>query len=240
MLDLRAGVLRRDVEWVSPAGDGVRVSSTRLVSFAQRAAAAILYEVEPLDGARARRRAVRARRERARARRASADPRAAAALELAARVGGVLRPTRPASCSSTRRSAASCGWRPAMDHLVEGPDGTETSTESAPDVGRVTVAADLAPGERLRVVKFLAYGWSSQRSLPAVRDAVVAALAEARHTGWDGLLECPARLPRRLLGRAPTSSSTATPSSSRRSASRSSTRSRPARAPSSARSPRRA
>ena len=49
-LDLRAGVLRRTVEWVSPAGDGVRVRSTRLVSFAQRAAAAILYEVEPLDG----------------------------------------------------------------------------------------------------------------------------------------------------------------------------------------------
>src|SRR5206468_6722837 len=43
-------------------------------------------------------------------------------------------------------------------------------------------------GQRLRVVKFLAYGWSSQRSLPALRDQVVAALAEARHTGWDGLL----------------------------------------------------
>ena len=37
-------------------------------------------------------------------------------------------------------------------------------------------------------MKFLAYGWSSRRSLPAVRDQVVAALAEARHTGWDGLL----------------------------------------------------
>jgi alpha,alpha-trehalose phosphorylase len=38
------------------------------------------------------------------------------------------------------------------------------------------------------LVKFLAYGWSSQRSLPAVRDLVVAALAEARHTGWEGLV----------------------------------------------------
>ena len=41
---------RRTVEWISPAGAGVRVRSTRLVSFVQRAAAAILYEVEPLDG----------------------------------------------------------------------------------------------------------------------------------------------------------------------------------------------
>ena len=49
-LDLRAGLLRRRAEWRSPAGTAVRVHSTRLVSFVQRAAAAILYEVEPLDG----------------------------------------------------------------------------------------------------------------------------------------------------------------------------------------------
>ena len=50
VLDLRAGVLRRTLEWVSPTGRSVRVTSTRLVSFTQRAVAAILYEVEPLDG----------------------------------------------------------------------------------------------------------------------------------------------------------------------------------------------
>src|SRR5438309_3077216 len=49
VLDLRAGVLRRVAEWVSPTGRAVRVSSTRLVSFTQRAVSAILYEVEPLD-----------------------------------------------------------------------------------------------------------------------------------------------------------------------------------------------
>src|SRR6185295_17899505 len=49
-LDLRAGVLRRTAEWRSPAGTAIRVRSTRLVSFVQRAAAAILYEVEPLEG----------------------------------------------------------------------------------------------------------------------------------------------------------------------------------------------
>ena len=50
-LDFRAGVLRRRVEWVSPAGRAVRVSSVRLVSFVQRAVAAILYEVEPVGTA---------------------------------------------------------------------------------------------------------------------------------------------------------------------------------------------
>ena len=79
-LDLRNGVLRRTVEWVSPAGDGVRVRSTRLVSFAQRAAAAILYEVEPLDGpVRVVVQSELVANEPAPAR--SADPRAAAALD---------------------------------------------------------------------------------------------------------------------------------------------------------------
>jgi alpha,alpha-trehalose phosphorylase len=76
-----------------------------------------------------------------------------------------------------------------MDHLVEGPPNTHTDeAESGEDLGRVTIAADLEPGQRLRVVKFLAYGWSSRRSKAALRDQIAAALAEARHTGWDGLL----------------------------------------------------
>ena len=50
-LDLRNGVLRRNVRWTSPSGRKVKVSSVRLVSFTQRAIAAICYEVEPLDRA---------------------------------------------------------------------------------------------------------------------------------------------------------------------------------------------
>src|SRR3712207_5774232 len=49
VLDLRAGVLRRVVQWTSPTARAVRIHSTRLVSFAQRAVAAFCYEVEALD-----------------------------------------------------------------------------------------------------------------------------------------------------------------------------------------------
>jgi alpha,alpha-trehalose phosphorylase len=49
VLDLRAGTLTRDAEWESPSGRRVRVRSTRLVSFTQRALAAIEYLVEPVD-----------------------------------------------------------------------------------------------------------------------------------------------------------------------------------------------
>jgi alpha,alpha-trehalose phosphorylase len=51
----------------------------------------------------------------------------------------------------------------------------------------VTVSTALEPGQTLRVVKLLGYGWSSRRSMPALRDQVDAALASAKRTGWDGL-----------------------------------------------------
>lgn len=48
-LDLRAGCLHRSAEWTSPAGQRIRIRSTRLVSLTQRSVAAISYEVEAVD-----------------------------------------------------------------------------------------------------------------------------------------------------------------------------------------------
>jgi alpha,alpha-trehalose phosphorylase len=76
----------------------------------------------------------------------------------------------------------------AMDHVVEGPPGTTANAESFKDLSRLLVTADLVPGEPLRLVKLLTYGWSGQRSAPAIIDQVAAALAEARHSGWEGLV----------------------------------------------------
>jgi alpha,alpha-trehalose phosphorylase len=186
VLDLRAGVLRRELEWISPAGTGVRVRSTRLVSLVQRSAAAFLYEVEPLD--KPLRVVVQSELvANEPGGPTELDPRAAAVLESPLESEEFLdRDLRVVLVHSTRQSKLRMAA--AMDHQVEGPDGTEAAAESREDIGRVTFAAQLAPGQRLRIVKFLAYGWSSQRSRPAVRDQVAAALAAARHTGWAGLL----------------------------------------------------
>jgi alpha,alpha-trehalose phosphorylase len=186
VLDLRAGLLRRRVEWVSPAGKQVRVSSVRLVSFVQRAVAAVFYEVEPLTApTRLVIQSELVANEPMPAHRP--DPRAAAAMdtalesELFSDHGARVLLVHCTRASRLRVAAA-------MDHIVAGPPGTETVTESSADLGRVTITADVQPGERLRMVKLLAYGWSSRRSKAALRDQVAAALAEARHTGWDGLL----------------------------------------------------
>jgi alpha,alpha-trehalose phosphorylase len=187
MLDLRGGTLRREAEWRSPAGVGVRIASTRLVSFVQRAVAAIRYEVEPVD--RPLRIVVQSELVANQPMPSlSDDPRAAAALEspLAA-VDAFDHAHRVVLVHTTR--ASGLGMAAGMDHVVDGPDGTDVDAESGGDIGRVTVAADLGPGDRLTLVKFLAYSWSSRRSHQALRDEVVAALAEARHTGWDGLAD---------------------------------------------------
>ena len=89
----------------------------------------------------------------------------------------------------------------AMDHEVEVPGRVEVSADAQRGSGahhRDLRAA--ARPDSLRIVKYLAYGWSSLRSRPALRDQVAAAIASARYSGWQGLLDAQRELPRRLLG----------------------------------------
>ncbi|MGH3981301.1 MAG: glycoside hydrolase family 65 protein [Pseudonocardiaceae bacterium] len=185
MLDLRAGTLTRRMEWVSPTGTAVRVHSQRLVSLAQRAVAAINYEVEPVDSpvllvlqselfANEQLPAT------------TGDPRVAAVLSepLVAELhwaGDAAATLLHSTRQSKLRMAA------GMDHDVTGCGHTEIRSSATEHVARTTVIRRLEPGERLQVVKYLAYGWSSRRSIPALNDQVRAALAAARYTGWDGL-----------------------------------------------------
>jgi alpha,alpha-trehalose phosphorylase len=188
-LDLREGVLRREAEWISPAGQAIHLRSTRIVSFAQRSIAAILYEVEAV-GTKARIgvQSELVANEPVEVGSPINDPREAAALE--APLVSEEHYVHELRVTLVHRTRAS-GLRLAagMDHVIEGPEGTVTSTESGSDLGRVTVSTELEPGEKLRIIKFLGYGWSSQRSLPALRDQVHLALASARRTGWDGLVK---------------------------------------------------
>ena len=187
VLDLRAGTLTRDVQWVSPAGQRARIRSVRLVSFTHRAVAAICYEVQAV-GERAR---VVVQSELVANEplpQPSTDPRVAAALSspLVSEDHG----TRGRTAVELAHRTAVSGLRmaAAMDHVVDGPALTEVIAESGPDTGRVTFTTVLEPGERLRIVKLIAYGWSSLRSRQALLDQVVAAITAARQAGWNGLV----------------------------------------------------
>lgn len=186
LLEFRTGLLHRTAEWTSPSGRSVRVRSTRLVSFTQRAVAAIAYEVEPLDeDVRIVIQSELVANEQLP--RAEGDPRAAAVLE------SPLVPEQHAAHEQrirllhrTARSELRVGA--AADHVVTGGERTEVSAESSDDLARVTITSRLRPGQCLRLEKLVAHGWSAVRSAPAVHDQVDAALAGATSVGWAGLV----------------------------------------------------
>ncbi len=185
-LDLRNGVLTRDADWTSPAGKRVRVRSRRLVSFTQRAVAAIEYRVEAVDAA------VRVivqsglvtNEEQSTT---SADPRVAAALEnpLEA-VEQIVNHSGALLVHRTRISGLLMAA--GMENVVIGGDDVTVESDGQPGWARTDVTCLLRPGQTLTVVKLMAYGWSSIRSVPSLRDQVAAALIGARRSGFDGLL----------------------------------------------------
>ncbi len=186
MLDFRTGTLTRQAEWVSPAGGAVRISSIRLVSFSHRAVAAVCYEVEPVEG----RLQVTVQSELLANEQLPADagdPRSGYSPDhpLVAEYDN-SRDNAVVLVHTTRQSGLRVAA--AMDHLIDAPAGMRCESQVFEDGGHVTASVPLEPGQRLRLIKFVAYGWSSERSLNAVRDQVWAALTGARQAGWDGLL----------------------------------------------------
>lgn len=184
-LDFRTGILQRDVDWTSPGGKRIHVRSRRLVSLTQRAVAAIEYVVEPVD--QTARFVIQSELVANESQpKLSDDPRVAAVLD---------NPLEPVSHDGgdngvvlihrTTRSRQLMGA--AMAHDVDTSARYAMDLDIRENWARSTVICQLQPGESLRVVKYLAYGWSSLRSETAIRDQVAAALASARFSGWDGL-----------------------------------------------------
>jgi alpha,alpha-trehalose phosphorylase len=190
VLDMRDGTLERTAKWRSPARQEVRINSTRLVSFTHRSVMAIAYEVEPVkQSARVVLQSELVANEQL-PDSGSVDPRVAAAMHnplqaLENDCNGDRMVLVHETRHSGRRIAA------AAEHTIEAPEGVKVTKNWGirPDWGRLTVTATLKPGQKLRLIKFVSYGWSSQRSLPALRDQVAAGLTGAMHTGWEQLLE---------------------------------------------------
>jgi alpha,alpha-trehalose phosphorylase len=186
VFDLKTGSLHREVEWESPAHRRIRMRSTRIVSLVHRAVAAILYEVEPVDGS-----AHFVLQSELVANEppdgiARDDPRSASILESPLESELFQHDGAKAILvHSTRRSRLRMAA--AMDHVITAPRGYQVRSESMEDRARVSITARLKPGQKLRVAKFVTYGWSSTRSAPALQSQVDGALAAAASLGWRGL-----------------------------------------------------
>jgi alpha,alpha-trehalose phosphorylase len=184
ILDFRAGTLRRSLRWRSPAGQVVAITSTRLVSFTQRAVLAVDYRVEAVE--REVRLAVQSElRANQDVEETSGNP--ALTTVVAEPLVAEQHGSQQSRCHLVHRTRRS-GLRVAVaaEHRVEGTAAdVETTTDQ--DCACTTITAVLRPGEQLRLAKFVAYGCSSGRSADALRDESDAALDRALSSGWGGL-----------------------------------------------------
>jgi alpha,alpha-trehalose phosphorylase len=186
-LDFRTGVLERDLVWRTASGHAVKVNTKRLVSLSLRSVAAILYEVEAID--QKVRIALQSNLQVNRVRADEVDdPRGGRHLEDALRSElSVHDEVRVVLGHMTRSSGLSMAS--GMDHVISCDSEVEQLTQSEDDLGRVTLSVELQPGEKLRLVKFISYHWSSQQSVEWLRDQVDASLESAIAEGFDGLIE---------------------------------------------------
>ena len=186
VLDFRSGLLLRTTEWVSPAHQPVVVRSQRLVSLTQRAILAVRLEVDAVgDPARVVVQSELVANEQLPTK--EGDPRVAAVLEhpLEHEESG-SHDTFAHMVHQTRRSGLRVAA--AMDHEATSDSALNVHAEANEDWARVTYSTALDPGQTMLVTKYVAYGWSAQRSVPALRDQVAAALTAARDVGWTGLV----------------------------------------------------
>jgi alpha,alpha-trehalose phosphorylase len=185
VLDMQIGVLVREVEWLTARGRRVVVRSRRLASLEDRHLVAIDYEVVAPDAAV--RVALSSDLLTHAPREASDDPRRGRGFAdkvlapLAAHAAGGRAVLELATRNSGLRLA--CG----MDHTLESTAPLEVRCTAEGDGARLEVLADLAPGEPLRLQKFVAYHWAPATGADDLAARAGRTLDRAVRDGYDNV-----------------------------------------------------
>jgi alpha,alpha-trehalose phosphorylase len=169
VLDMRQGILTRDILWETPAGKQVAIRSQRITSFVNRHLAAIFYEVTLLNADAP----VVISSEMFIPRTIQAlpdDPRLARGFKekiLMPRLH-VSRDHRIIIGHQTKTSRMSCVC--GVDHVIEIESPCTSQTTAADDTGKVVFSVNAKAGQPIRVVKFMTY--HSSHTSPAEELAV--------------------------------------------------------------------
>ena len=192
-LNLHEGVLRRDLNWSTPAGKQVRVRSSRLISFAHRHLGAISYEVEIDEDAPVVISSQLLNRQ------------DASAIDEPSGDGGMGDPRRARQFGGrvlnarehfdeghriitgyrTSRSRMTLGV--GVDHLIETENPWTAQRSWSADQGKVVFSIDARAGTPIRITKFFTYHTS--RSVPTAElvDRSGRALDRAMRDGHEAL-----------------------------------------------------
>jgi alpha,alpha-trehalose phosphorylase len=170
VLDMRNGVLRRDLTWSTAGGKHVTVHSCRLVSLEYRHLVAVEYDVSvdrasPVSVVSRTVNRIDLRSQR----RERRDARLGSELDHRVLNGQLAedRAGRAVLAYVTTNSQMTLAM--GIEHVVETANRYETATSVTPDVSEVVITAEAEAGVPIRIVKYVAY--QTSRSVPA-RDLV--------------------------------------------------------------------
>jgi alpha,alpha-trehalose phosphorylase len=203
-LDFRAGISYRDVVWRTPAGKRVRVRSERMVSFEHRHVATMLLEVTLLDDSAPvvvssqllnRQDGEDEYHVRSAALGEGRDPRRARAFDHRVLVPRLQRhdrddETRGGGEVTLGYQCANSGMTLACSYVhqiqTSCPHTVETSVSA--DLAKTVFTIDCAPGDTVRIVKYVAYHSSTGVPTEELADRCHRTLRRARSEGYEQLL----------------------------------------------------
>ena len=187
-LNMRAGTLDREILWETPAGKQVRITSRRLVSFANRHAAAISYCVTVLNAAAPVVISSEMVANEASSATKPGDPRKAKGFE-----GPPLRHRRSYAkerrivlCHSTEKSQllVTC----AIDHALEAACAHAYKTSNTEDFGQVVFTIDAKPNCPIQLTKFMVYHTSHTGSAEELCGRAERTIDRVAAQGFSALL----------------------------------------------------
>jgi alpha,alpha-trehalose phosphorylase len=189
-LNMKAGMLEREILWETPSGKQVLIKSQRLVSFQHRHLAAISYEVT-VQNAHApvviASQMVTTHRENSKD---DNDPRKAKAFK-----DKVLHPLmnhvqdrRVVLCHSTKYSKMMLGC--GIDHILETECSHGYTGESSEEFGQVVFTIEAQQGQSIHLTKFMSYHTSHTASFEEMNDRVERTLDRAVTMGFECLQTC--------------------------------------------------
>ena len=193
VLDMRVGILARELTWATAAGKQVVVRSQRLVSLEHRHVAAIRYEVVlPEDSAPVILASEIVNRQDDGTRELAledgpGDPRLATSPRerVLHEQCGTVEGMRLLLGYRTAHSGMTLGV--GVEHVVETTLDRDVQADATGDRGKIVVSAQASPGAPLRLTKFVAY--QSSRAVPATElaERCGRTLDRVSAGGFDGL-----------------------------------------------------
>ncbi|CAN5922134.1 glycosyl hydrolase family 65 protein [soil metagenome] len=188
VLDMRAGTLTRELEWLTPAGKRVRVRSQRMASFEHRHLIAMCYEVTLLDAAAPVVISSHIRNQQD-DREPGGDPRKARAfsdrvLEPQGHDAGDTRSVLTYRVADSGMTLA-CG----IDHVIETDAAHSYHSEADADLGKTVVVVDAEAGTTIRIYKFAAYHTSPRTPTRQLADRCRRTLDRAVRDGFPALVD---------------------------------------------------